>query len=134
MVQYLGQRLFIVLYRLWQQHETAQNSPNNPTIQYFSKFQQRVRQVGTTHSIARLADELVITPVHLNRICQAVAGKSASQLVQEHTLNEARKYLTYTTYSVPEIAYLLHFEYPNYFARFSRKHTGLSPTGFREGR
>ena len=71
--------------------------------------------------------------MHLNRICQAIAGKSASQLVQEHVLDEARKYLTYTTYSVSEIAYLLHFEYPNYFAKFFRKHTGLSPTEFREG-
>ena len=128
------QRLFIGLYRLWRQHETAQNSPNSPAIGYFRKFQQRVRQMGTTHSIAQLADELAITPVHLNRICQAIAGKSASQLVQEHILNEARKYLTYTSYSVSEIAYLLHFEYPNYFAKFFKKHTGLSPTEFREGK
>ena len=127
------QRLFIVLYRLWQQNETVQNSPNSLSVQYFRHFQQRVRQAGTTLSIARLADELAITPVHLNRICQTIAGKSASQLVQEHMLNEARKYLTYTSYSVSEIAYLLHFEYPNYFARFFRKHIGLSPTEFREG-
>ena len=127
------QRLFIVLYRLWQQNETVQNSPNSLSVQYFRRFQHRVRQAGTTLSIARLADELAITPVHLNRICQTIAGKSASQLVQEHMLNEARKYLTYTSYSVSEIAYLLHFEYPNYFARFFRKHTGLSPTEFREG-
>lgn len=126
------QRLFIVLYRLWRQHETAQNSSTSLSTQYFRRFQQRVRQVGTTHSIAQLADELAITPVHLNRICQAIAGKSASQLVQEHILDEARKYLTYTTYTVSEIAYLLHFDYPNYFARFFRKHTKLSPTEFRE--
>lgn len=128
------QRLFIVLYRLWRQHETAQNGPSSPSVQYFRQFQQRVRQGGTTYSIAQLADELAITPVHLNRICQAIAGKSASHLVQEHMLDEARKYLTYTTYSVSEIAYLLHFEYPNYFARFFRKHTGLSPTEFRQER
>ena len=52
--------------------------------------------------------------------------------MQEHLLDEARKYLTYTSYSVSEIAYLLKFEYPNYFARFFKKHTGLSPTEFRE--
>ena len=126
------QRLFIVLYRIWQQNEAIQNSPNSINVRYFRQFQQRVRQVGTTHSIVQLADELAITPVHLNRICQGLAGKSASQLVQEYVLDEARKYLTYTTYTVSEIAYLLRFEYPNYFARFFRKHTGLSPTEFRE--
>ena len=127
------QRLFLVLFRTWQKEEAKETSPNSPAVQHFRKFQQRVRQVGTTHSLAQLADDLAITPVHLNRICQSIAGKSASALVQEHVLGEARKYLTYTSYSVSEIAYLLHFEYPNYFARFFRKHTGLSPTEFREG-
>ena len=86
------------------------------------------------HSVAQLAGELAITPVHLNRICRAIVGKSASELLQEHILEEARKYLTYTSYTVSEIAYLLNFEYPNYFARFFRKHTGLSPTEFRNGK
>lgn len=127
------QQLLIILYRLWQQSETAQYNPNSLNIQYFRQFQQRVRQTGTTRNVSQFADDLAISPVHLNRICQTIAGKSASQLIQEHILDEARKYLTYTTYSVSEIAYLLHFEYPNYFARFFRKHTGLSPTEFREG-
>jgi AraC family transcriptional activator of pobA len=126
------QQLFLVFFRLWQHNSEAGGQQNNLSLQYFRKFQQRVRQVGTSHTITQFADDLAITPVHLNRICQAVAGKSASQLVQEHVLDEARKYLTYTTYSVSEIAYLLHFEYPNYFAKFFRKHTGLSPTEFRE--
>ncbi|GAB3022118.1 helix-turn-helix domain-containing protein [Spirosoma pulveris] len=133
MLQSCLQQLFLVVYRLWQQSEQTGSGTNNLSLQYFRKFQQRVRQAGTTHTIAQLADDLAITPVHLNRICQSVSGKSASQLVQAHILDEARKYLTYTTYSVSEIAYLLHFEYPNYFARFFRKHTGLSPTEFREG-
>lgn len=127
------QQLFVVVYRLWQHNAEPGTQLNNLTLQHFRKFQQRVRQVGTSHTITQFADELAITPVHLNRICQSVAGKSASQLVQEHILDEARKYLTYTTYSVSEIAYLLHFEYPNYFAKFFRKHMGLSPTEFREG-
>lgn len=128
------QRFFLVLFRIWQREETPGEVPKGLSVQYFRKFQLRVRQAGTTLNVAQLADELAITPVHLNRICQAVAGKSASQLIQEHVLNEARKYLTYTAHSVSEIAYLLHFEYPNYFARFFRKHTGLSPTEFRESR
>lgn len=62
--------------------------------------------------------------MHLNRICQAVVGKPALQLVQEQQVQEAQKYLRYTSYSVSEIAYLLKFEYPNYFARLFKKHTG----------
>lgn len=127
------QQFFLATYRLWQQNKETEPQVTSLSVQYFRRFQQLVRQVGTTHTVTQLADELAMSPVHLNRICQAVAGKSAGQLVQEHILDEARKLLTYTTYSVSEIAYLLHFEYPNYFAKFFRKHTGLSPTEFRGG-
>jgi AraC family transcriptional regulator, transcriptional activator of pobA len=133
MLQTYLQQFFLVCYRLWRSKESVEASPSSPTVQHFRRFQQLLRQVGMQYSIVQLADELAITPVHLNRVCQAVAGKSASQLVQEHILNQARKYLTYTSYSVSEIAYLLHFEYPNYFAKFFRKHTGQSPSEFRAG-
>lgn len=127
------QRLFLALFRLWQQG-TARGAmpPDTAAARYFRRFQQLVRQVGTTHTIVEYAADLAITPVHLNRICHEMAGRSASQLVQAHILSEARKYLLYSTYSVSEITYLLHFEYPNYFAKFFKKHTGMSPTAFRE--
>lgn len=128
------QQLFLIIYRLWQKAEAVGTEPNDKSLVYFRKVQQRIREVGTTHGVAQLAGELLITPVHLNRICRAIAGKSASALLQEHILEEARKYLTYTSYTVSEIAYLLNFEYPNYFARFFRKHTGLSPKQFRKGK
>jgi AraC family transcriptional activator of pobA len=128
------QRLVLVLFRLWQQGAAQGALPDTSALRYFRQFEQRVRQVGTTHSVVQFAADLAITPVHLNRICREVAGKSASQLVQEHIMGEASKYLLYSAYSVSEIAYLLHFEHPNYFAKFFRKHAGLSPTEFRTQR
>lgn len=126
------QQLFLVIYRVWRSNEAVVMEPNNVSLVYFRQLQKRIRQVGTTHTVAQLAGELAITPVHLNRICREIAGKSIGQLVQEHLLEEAKKYLTYTSYTVSEIAYLLNFEYPNYFARFFRKHVGLSPKQFRD--
>jgi AraC family transcriptional activator of pobA len=67
----------------------------------------------------------------LNRICKAVAGKSAIELVHQNIISEAQKYLLHTSYSVSEIAYLLKFEYPNYFAKLFKKYVGMSPIEFR---
>lgn len=126
------QRLFVVLFRIWQQSEARGRMADTPAARYFRKFQQVVQQVGAAHSIVQFAADLAITPVHLNRICREMAGKSASELVQMHIVNEARKYLIYSTYSVSEITYLLQYEHPNYFAKLFKKHTGQTPTEFRQ--
>jgi len=126
------QQLFIVIYRLWQHNQSKETAADDMSLTHFRRFRQLILRAGATQTVAQMAQELGITPVHLNRICRQIVGRSAGQLIQEYLLEEARKYLTYTSYSVSEIAYLLHFEYPNYFARFFRKHTGLSPTQFRE--
>ena len=129
---YLNQ-LFIALYRLLKQDEEAQHrSLENVTLKHFNQFQKSIKRLEYGKGVPDYARELGITPVHLNRVCHAVVGKSALQVIQEHLAHEAKKYLIYTAYSVSEIAYLLEFEYPNYFAKFFKKQTGLSPTAFRE--
>ena len=130
---YLTQ-FFILFSRQLQINEQVSRANENLTLQHFRQFQKNLKNSEQTKSIPQFAEELGVSAVHLNRICQAVTGKSASQLVQECVVQRAQKYLTYTSYSVSEIAYLLKFEYPNYFAKLFKKYTGLSPTEFREQR
>lgn len=122
---------FISLFRLNKQAETPKG--DSLMLTYFRKFQRGIRQAEYHKSIPEFAEELNITAVHLNRICKAVVGKSAIEVVHKHLISEAEKYLLHTSYSVSEIAYLLKFEYPNYFAKLFRKHTGVSPLEFRNG-
>lgn len=132
MLQAILSQLFIYIYRIWKDYQVAVSGSDHKSLIYFRKFQQLIYQRGTTKTIAQLAGELAITRVHLNRICNQIANKPAGLLVQEHVVDEARKYLMYTSYPISEIAYLLNFEYPNYFARFFKKHTGLTPKEYRE--
>lgn len=120
---------FIQFYRQVVDH--AAHEKDNLMMSHFRKFQKNIKTASFPKSIPQFAAELAITPVHLNRICRAVAGKPAIQLVQEHLVSEGKKYLTHTSYSVSEIAYQLHFEYPNYFARLFKKYTGYSPMEYR---
>lgn len=124
-------QLFIILYRISKLKEAISAKHENATLKYFRQFQKNIKAAEYDKSIPIFAQDLGITPVHLNRVCQAVVGKSALELVQEHLIQEAQKYLRYTSYSISEIAYLLKFEYPNYFAKLFKKHTGLSPIKFR---
>lgn len=121
---------FINLHRLNKQVESQKE--DSLMMTYFRKFQQSIKHSEQQKSIPDFAEELNITPVHLNRICKAVSGKSAIELVHQNLINEAQKYLLHTSYSISEIAFLLKFEYPNYFAKLFRKYTGLSPLEFRK--
>jgi AraC family transcriptional regulator, transcriptional activator of pobA len=124
--------LLMEIFRFSSQKEKIAPS-NNRSLTYFRTFQQRIRQTNSLKkTIAEYATELAITPVHLNRVCQAVAGKSASQIVQNHLVTEAERYLKQTDLSVSEIAYLLDFDNLSYFARLFKKHMGVSPKAFRK--
>ncbi|MCF8325297.1 MAG: helix-turn-helix domain-containing protein [Leadbetterella sp.] len=122
-------RFFINLIRLCDQEMLVNN--DSALSNYFRKFQQNIKNATTPKSIPEYASELQISAVHLNRACNAISGKSASEILQQNTINEAQKYLLHTSYSISEIAYLLHFEYPNYFAKMFKKYVGMSPLEFR---
>ncbi len=124
-------QLFISLYRLSSQNTSPVNT-SSINMSYFRKFIQSIKSSNFRKSIPEYADELHITSVHLNRICKSVSGKSAIDLVHQNIISEAQKYLLHTSYSVSEIAYILEFEYPNYFAKFFKKYVGKSPNDFRK--
>lgn len=131
-LQSLFQLFFIGLYRLKKSINDSKELSNNRTLGYFHAFQKLIKKtLPESKLIKEYAGELRITPVHLNRICQTLVQKSALQVVHEYCITEAKKYLLYTSYSISEVSYLLHFKDPAYFSRLFKKQTGFSPNAFR---
>jgi AraC family transcriptional regulator, transcriptional activator of pobA len=131
MLNSLLQQLFICLHRIVLINGNDINGDTNVTLQFYRRFLQLVKAAGKQKSIPAFAKELGITAVHLNRVCNQVCGKSALLIVQEHLVEQAKNYLSHTSLTISEIAYLLNFEYPNYFARMFRKLNGISPKAYR---
>jgi AraC family transcriptional regulator, transcriptional activator of pobA len=129
LIRSLLSQFFAYLFRYLK--EVPINHVNTASLVYFRKFQQLIKSSKKNKSVIEFADELQISSVHLNRICKQVSGKSAIELIHQNILNEAQKYLLHTSYSISEIAYLLNFEYPNYFAKWFRKNTNCSPLEYR---
>ncbi|WP_421940074.1 helix-turn-helix domain-containing protein [Pedobacter sp.] len=126
------QQFFLIIQRLKNISPGQNPAYNEAAVRYYHNFQRLLRENKDFLTASKIATALAISPVHLNRICKLITKKPTGQLIQEYLLTEAKKFLTYTAYSVSEIAYLLHFEYPNYFARFFKKHIGLSPKEYRD--
>ncbi|MEL7343569.1 MAG: AraC family transcriptional regulator [Pseudomonadota bacterium] len=85
----------------------------------------------TAKPIATYARELGVTPTHLTRACNATSGRSASNILMERRLYEARKMLAETKMPVKSIASELGFKTPAYFTRMFHAQTGVTPTQFR---
>ncbi len=124
--------LLTEVYRLSLEANESMITTENRYVKYFKEFQRNIRNsYNPQKSIAKYAEDLSITPVHLNRVCREVSHKSAIQTVTDFFILEAEKHLKHTDFGISEIAYRLNFDDAAYFSRLFKKHTGFSPKGFR---
>lgn len=97
------------------------------------EFLALLEQHGAEHKkVSEYAEMLSLSTYQLNAITKANLGKTCSDLINEHMLLEAKRYLLATSGQVKEIAYQLGFDDISYFIRFFKKHTGLTPEAFRQ--
>lgn len=101
----------------------------------FTRFLLQVEQHLLEHwSVAKYAARLGLTTQGLNRLARAVCGQSALEVVHERLTREACRRLTYTAAPVGNLSVELGFEDAAYFSRFFKKHTGMTPVRFRQGK
>lgn len=77
------------------------------------------------------ADQLHITLKHLNRICNEILQKTATEVIMDRVILEIKRMLIDKQLAVNEVAYAVGYEDYSYFSRVFKKQTGISPTEFR---
>lgn len=80
------------------------------------------------------AEKLNITLKHLNRICNEILQKTATEVIMDRLILEIKRMLIDKQLAVNEVAYAVGYEDYSYFSRVFKKQTGLSPTEFRNKR
>jgi AraC family transcriptional activator of pobA len=110
------------------------NLATSASLSYFKHYQEFetvLEQYFTTEkSITFYASLLNITSKHLNRITQTVVHKTATDVITERVILEAKRMLMYLDESLVEIAFRLGYEEYSYFVRVFRKTSGMTPTQF----
>jgi len=121
------------IYRIAAERSERTRTIESAKTQRFKDFGRNMKDAYSPgKTIKEFAQELHITPEYLNRVCQAIVGKSALHVVHDFFFIEAKRYLKYSGYSITDIAHQLNFEDPAYFSRFFHKMAGCSPKKFRE--
>ncbi len=82
-------------------------------------------------SVAFFAQKSFLSPNYFGDLIKHFTGKAPIDHIHDYVVVQAKDRLKNTDLSISEISYSLGFDYPNYFARFFRKKTGLSPKTFR---
>ncbi|MGE8428169.1 MAG: AraC family transcriptional regulator [Sphingobacterium sp.] len=78
------------------------------------------------------ASLLNISPNYLNILCKKHLYISATQLIQQRVLLEAKRLLQSTDLSIKQIAFELGFIDHSYFSNYFKNQTGITPSDFRD--
>ena len=98
----------------------------------FRSFAHILREHPSGRSVQFYADKLNISPKYFNTICKQVAGKTASTLINEELVNQAKIMLKDPDLSIKQIASTLGFSNQSHFGTFIRRETGISPQALRK--
>lgn len=123
--------IYIELSRLY----LTENAPKIITSgTYSEKFQQFEDLIEknyiTEKSPSQYADWMNISPKHLNRITKNIIGKTASEVITDRVILEAKRRFLHTKNNFSAIAESLGYDDYAYFSKLFKKSSGLTPTGF----
>lgn len=124
---------FIELLRQSSTPATALIKASNYYQERFEEFVELLdKNIARHKQVSYYTDVMNLSAYQLNGITKSSVGKPASDLINDHILLEAKRYLLATPSQVKEIADQLGYEDASYFIRFFKKHTGHSPEAFRQ--
>lgn len=86
---------------------------------------------GEKLTLQLLADELKVSPFHLQRIYKRVNGQSPAARLDGLRLAQASKMLADNALAIAEIGQAVGFQGPSHFAAWFARKTGLPPTEYR---
>ncbi|MED3025704.1 MULTISPECIES: AraC family transcriptional regulator [Bacillus cereus group] len=82
-------------------------------------------------SLKQLAHVTNKNPMYLSTLFKKEVGVSLSEYMQREKVEEAKKLLTLTNYSLLDISTFLNFNSQSYFTKIFKKHTEITPKQYR---
>ena len=124
-------QIYIQSVREFSKDDEKTSATSVSYFKHYQDFENLLEESFTFQkSISYYASQLNISAKHLNRITQTVMQKTASEIITERVILEAKRMLIYLDEGLVEIAFRLGYEEYSYFARMFRKNSGITPSQF----
>ncbi len=111
--------------------DVSQHHVNEQQRLQFEEFLSLVESKYTTTRDANFyADLMKMTYKSLNQICKSMTNQTPKQIIDAHTILEAKRRLTIDGIQTTQLAYELGFEDASNFIKYFKKHTLVTPSQF----
>ena len=82
-------------------------------------------------TVAYFADKCCLSSGYFGNLVRVETGRTAKDIIADHLLAHAQQLLNDEALTITLISQRLGFEYPQYFVRFFKSHTGRTPSAYR---
>lgn len=132
------QNMLLEIYDKMQRFRETQPLPRAVTgrrTELFHRFVALVHEhCSRQREVSFYADKLCVSGRYLSSIINSITGSSPKEIIDYSVVLELKMLLKSTELSVQEIAYRLNFPDQSYLGRYFKKHTGKSPSEYRNTR
>jgi AraC-like DNA-binding protein len=124
--------LFYETVSIYRQYNAAYkvklNRPQELSINFLHLLANHFRE---ERSVQFYADQLFVTRKHVTQTLKDTLGSTAGELIDRAVIMEAKILLRNPLNNIAQVAQELNFSDQFFFAKFFKKHTGLTPSQFR---
>ena len=112
---------------------TVKKREENAKSPYIEKCKQYIyKHMHETISIGEIADEIGVTENHLSMVFRRDEGITIKEYILREKIYYAKNLLTYSAYSMNDIARYFGFSSQSHFGNVFRKYIGMTPLEYRK--
>lgn len=123
--------------RYYERQFNTRSAQNDDTVSKFEKELKEyyrknlILEIGQP-TIQYLAEKCHLSASYLSDLLKKETGRTAKDHINLFLVDKAKNLLLSTNDSISGIAYSLGFNYPHYFSRLFKRHTGTTPNDYRQ--
>ena len=125
--------LKIILIKLEQTKRNLSRTHNDSDLNLTMRFNRVLdKNISYKTKVSDICEILGINSKKLNAALKLTSNKTAKAYLDERVILEIKRLLSYSQFSIKEIAYNIGFEEPTNLTKFFKKHTNFLPQDFRD--
>lgn len=122
-----------LLYLSRQFQRLSESSSNAKSFELVKAFFALLhKNYASKKMVADYADNLAISPNHLNETVKKMTGFPASEHIKQRVVLEAKRQAIYTDVSLKEVAYSLGFDDQAHFSKFFKNVSGINFSDYKK--